>query len=95
MTQLNSAISSFANRKENGDSLAKEPAPTLDSALGRCWAGLLLATALARAALGRFVAASLSLFPKSFSKLVFELTCKFKIKLCSSPKIVKLILLDS
>jgi hypothetical protein len=41
MTQANSAISSFANRKEIGDSLAKEPAPTLDPALGRI-SGLLL-----------------------------------------------------
>jgi hypothetical protein len=45
MTQGNSTSSSFANRKDNGDSLAKEPAPMLVSTSGQipglCWAGLL------------------------------------------------------
>jgi hypothetical protein len=60
MTLVNSATSTFVNRKDNGDSLAKEPAPTLDSTLGRIFGLLLGRTAVcaassARAILGRWV----------------------------------------
>jgi hypothetical protein len=60
MTLVNSATSTFVNRKDNWDSLAKEPAPTLDSTLGRIFGLLLGRTAVcvassARAILGRWV----------------------------------------
>jgi hypothetical protein len=50
MTQMNSATSTFVNRKDNGDSLAKEPAPMLDSTLGQISGLVLGLTAVCAAA---------------------------------------------